>query len=283
LFFSLPRPSDGMSFALGWSHLLLAVVVWIWIARNPKLGDRLWLRFFGGAAVVLCVLMLQDAKWIWDHVMLLQNVWYPWRLLGPVAICLALLIAPLGRLLSSVPRWRAAGMTAAMALLIVPNLALLHSKQLVDVDLSFWTPEQLSMRGFETATMREVTPRWIDRAPRGLPSYTPLAATVLGGDAEILSPGRTPFYWSSLVRAKAASTIEMNTAWFPGWEVAVDGQRVPAGPGAASGLISFQVPPGPHTVQVEYGRTAAEKAAAGISVVALILAIILGTRVVSYG
>src|SRR2546423_616754 len=84
LFFSPPR-ADGMSFALGWSHLLLAIVVWILIARNRKLGDRAWLMFFGAAAVVLCVLMLHNARWIWDHVSLLQNVWYPWRLLGAVA------------------------------------------------------------------------------------------------------------------------------------------------------------------------------------------------------
>lgn len=63
----------------------------------------------------------------------------------------------------------------------------------------------------------------------------------------------------------------MNTAWFPGWEVRVDGQPTPAGPGKPSGLITFQVPPGEHLVEVHYGRTAPEKAAYGISIVALFL------------
>ena len=53
---SVPGPNDGMSFALGWSHLLLALVVWIWIARTPQPGDRRLWRFFGIAAVVLTVL-----------------------------------------------------------------------------------------------------------------------------------------------------------------------------------------------------------------------------------
>jgi hypothetical protein len=267
---SVPGPNDGMSFALGWSHVLLALVVWIWIARHPGLCDRRLLRFFGAAAVVLCVLMLQDALWFWEQVPLLQNVQLPWRLLGPVALCMALLIAPLGRLLPLAPCRRAAGMTAAMALLIVPNLSHLHSKQAVDVDLVFWTPEQLSVRGFETTTMAEVTPRWMV----GLPAYTPVAATVVSGDAEIRQPSRTPFSWSSPVRAKVSSAIEMNTAWFPGWEVRVDGQPVPAGPGA-SGLITFQVPWGEHIVDVQYARTPVEKAAVGISLAALILALVL--------
>jgi hypothetical protein len=163
-------------------------------------------------------------------------------------------------------------MAAAMALLIVPNLSHLHSRQLVDVDLTFWTPQQLSLRGFETTTMAEVTPRWMT----GLPAYTPAAATVLSGDAEIRRPGRTPFSWSSPVSSKVASTIEMQTAWFPGWEVRVDDRRVPAGPGTPSGLITFQIPPGEHVLEVEYGRTSAEKAAAGISIAALIVAIGMG-------
>jgi hypothetical protein len=269
---SVAGPDDGMSFALGWSHLLLVAVVWIWMTRNPNPVDRRLLRFFGAAAVVLSILMLQDALWFWEQVPLLQNVQLPWRLLGPVAICLAMPIAALGPLLWAMPRQRAVWMAAAMALLIVPNLSHLHSKQLVDVDLSFWTPQQLSLRGFETTTMAEVTPRWM----AGLPAYTPVATTVLSGDAEFRRPGRTPFSWSSPVSSKVASTIEMQTAWFPGWEVNVDGLRVPAGPGTPSGLITFQVPPGEHVVDVGYGRTPAEKTAAGVSMAALIVAIGIG-------
>jgi hypothetical protein len=156
-----------------------------------------------------------------------------------------------------------------MALLIVPNLSHLHTKQPVDVDLAFWTPQQLSIRGFETTTMAEVAPRWMT----GLPGYTPVAATVLSGAAEFRSPVRTPFVWSSPASAKVASTIEMSTAWFPGWEVRIDGQLAPAGPGTPSGLITFQLPSGDHLVEVRYGRTEVEKAAAGISLAALILAI----------
>jgi hypothetical protein len=78
------------------------------------------------------------------------------------------------------------------------------------------------------------------------------------------------------VIAKVLSTIEMTTAWFPGWEVRVDGQPVPAGPGRPSGLITFQLPAGEHRVEVEYGRTPPEKIAAGVSIAALLLAFALG-------
>jgi hypothetical protein len=264
---SVPGPDDGMSFALGWSHLLLIVAAGVWIARKPQLGDRRIFRFFAVAATLLSILMLQDALWFWDQVPLLQNVQLPWRLLGPVAVCFALLVAQLGKLLEAVPRWRAAGIAAAMVLLIAPNLSHLHTKMPVDVDLYYWTPQQLSIRGFETTTMAEVTPKWM----AGLPTYKPVAAQVLSGDAQIQSPARAPLFWTSKVTAKVPSTLEMTTSWFPGWEARVDGQAVNAGPGIPSGLITFQVPAGEHTVQVSYGRTTPEKIAAGVSAAALIL------------
>ncbi|HXB71736.1 MAG TPA: glycosyltransferase family 39 protein [Candidatus Acidoferrales bacterium] len=268
---SVAGPDDGMSFALGWSHLLLIVVAGVWIWRRPRLPGRPMFRFFAVAAALLSILMLQEAIWFWEQVPLLQNVQLPWRLLGPVAVCLALLVAQLGKLLEAVPRWRTAGTAAAMALLIVPNLAHLHTRAAVDVDLYYWTPEQLSLRGFETTTMGEVSPKWMV----GLPAYMPVAAKVLAGDAEIQSPARAPLFWTSKVAAKVASTVEMTTAWFPGWEARVDGRAVDAGPGVPSGLITFQVPAGEHTVQVSYGRTTPEKVAAGVSIAALILILML--------
>jgi hypothetical protein len=226
------------------------------------------LRFFAAAAAILCVLMLEDALWFWEQMPILQNVQLPWRLLGPVAVCLAFLVAPLGKLLELTPRWRFAGMTGALALLIVPNLAHLHPSRTVDVDLAFWTPQQLARRGVETTTMAEVTPRWIT----GLPLYRQDAAMVLSGDAQIASTGRAAFQWTSQVKSSAPSTLEMSTAWFPGWEARIDGRKVSAGPGTLSGLLTFQVPSGEHTVRVSYGRTGLEETAAGISAISLILA-----------
>ena len=75
------------------------------------------------------ILMLQDAIWLWDRLPLLQYVEFPWRLLGPAAVCVALMVAALGPFLASLERWRTAAFTAALALLIVPNLAHNQPKQ----------------------------------------------------------------------------------------------------------------------------------------------------------
>src|SRR5262249_36504253 len=139
---SVVGDQDGMSFALGWSHLLLVVIAGIWIVRRPGMVDRRWDRFFAASAVVFCLFLSQDAVWLWDHTPIMQYVEFPWRLLGPAAFCIALLVAALGPLISSMPRLRRAGYASAMALLIVPNLAHMQPKEFRDIDLALWTPQQ---------------------------------------------------------------------------------------------------------------------------------------------
>jgi hypothetical protein len=134
--YSVPGYHDGMSFGLGWGHLVLAVLDWVWAARNPELADRRVLRFFGVCAILLSVLMLQDSLWLWDHLPLIEYIQFPWRLLGPVAVCVALIVGALGPMLWSLRRWRWAGFAGAMALLIVPNLSHLHPQRFDDVNLA---------------------------------------------------------------------------------------------------------------------------------------------------
>jgi len=60
---AFPNPvlNDGMSFALGWSHLLLALVVCVWVEWRGKPGMPFVCALFAAACGALCLLTLQDA------------------------------------------------------------------------------------------------------------------------------------------------------------------------------------------------------------------------------
>jgi hypothetical protein len=262
---SVAGPKDEMSFALGWGHLVLAAAAWVAVARFPKPGDRQWLRFFTAAGAILCFLMLRDAEWIWDGLPLLQYVEFPWRLLAPAAICLALLVAPLGRVLDEWPRWRLPAFAAAMALLIVPNLSHMAARQLRDVDATFWTPPAIAARGAEVTTAGEYAPRWAE-VPAG---YNPRTAAVVDGDADVQQTGRTPVSWSAQVVARRPSAIQLAIFYFPGWQVRIDEALVEAGPTASTGQIRFAVPQGVHRVEAQWTRTAPVWMGDAISLLAL--------------
>jgi len=268
---SVPGPNDGMSFAIGWSHLLLAAAAWVWIASRPKLGDRRLMRYFGAAAIVFCFLMLEDAVWFWDHLPLLAYVEQPWRLLGPVAVCGALLIAALGPPIASLPKWRHAAMAAAMALLIVPNLTHLAAGRTVDVDLASWTPQKLAARGFETTTMGEVTPRWMQI----MPPYN-FGPPVAVSNKQVRDVVRTPFSWSGQVDGPLASRLQFKTAYYPGWSARIDGRPAEIAPGTF-GWIELPIPPGDHQVAIGWGRSGARWLGEMISLLALALLVLVGT------
>jgi hypothetical protein len=271
---SVPGPKDGMSFALGWGHLLLAAVVLVWLERRGKPDDRRAPRFFAAACLLLCLAMLESAQWVWELIPLLQFVVFPWVLLGPAALCLGMLTGALGPILEGWGRWRKPAFGAALALLIVPNLGHLRPRAYRDVDLSSWTPRGVASRGWETTSGGEVTPRWMEITP----FYDSEAAHVTGGDAEIRQTGRAPFSWAAVVTATTASTVRLSTAYYPGWEVRLDGHPAQIHPAKLSGLIEIPIPAGQHRAEAVWRGPAVELWSDAVSLLALAVWLVLFIR-----
>ena len=209
--------------------------------------------------------MLEDSDLVWEMIKPLQYVQLPWRLLGTVAVCEAMLLAALGGVLAKLPRSSGAALAAALALLVIPNLSHLHAGATNAVDPAFWTPLEMARTGFETTTLRELTPRWMTATP----PFDPQMAAVANGVAQIKPLGSNPFDWSGEVEAQTPSVMRMRIAYFPGWEVLVDGQHVEAGPAPVSGLLTFPVPPGVHRVEVRWENTAPRNVGNALSLAAL--------------
>ena len=259
---SVPGYHDGMSFALGWGHLLVALAALVWARGRPGL-----LRFFAIAAACLSILMLEDALWLWDHVPLLQYIQFPWRLLGPVALCVAMAAGALGEFLPPLAGRRRIAFGASLALLIVPNLRHLEPKQFREIDLAFWTPAQIAARGVEVTTAREYAPRWMLEAP---PHHARRPA-VISGAAKIRPSRHAPDAWTGTVRAAAPSLLEMPTVWFPGWRVRMDGREVAATIAERTGLIRVTVPPGGHEIEARFTRSAPRRIGDVLSALSLAL------------
>ena len=259
---SVAGPGDQMSFSLGWSFLVLAALAWILMAQRRNSEKRRAMLFFATAGTALCLFMLPCAKWVWDSLPLLQYIEFPWRLLGPATICLAMALAPLGSVMEECPRWRNWAFAATLALMITPNLSHLAPAQLRDVDGVVFTPHAIATSGIEPTTASEYVPRWVQlRAP-----YNLRVATVVNGDAEIRQIARSPVSWSAEVTATRLSTLKLNISWFPGWEVRVDDTLVDAQPSMPTGQIRFEVPFGVHRVKAEWTRTGTVQLGDAVSV-----------------
>jgi len=96
---------------------------------------------------------------------------------------------------------------------------------------------------------------------------------VIGGNATIESPSRSPGRYAATVDARDEALLEFDAHWFPGWRATIDGAAHAIGPGLDNfddgGLIRVRVPPGRHTVALRYGRTPLRWACDAISLLAL--------------
>jgi hypothetical protein len=257
---------------------MLAVLAWAWLLRQSAAGVRILVQFFGLAAIVLCLFMLDDSAFLWKRLPFLPFVQFPWRLLGPASLCVALVVAGLGPGIASLGRWCRCAFWTSMALLIIPNLHHLDPGRTIDVDLASWTPLGISARGFETTTMGEVTPRWMTT----LPPYNPVPAVVIAGDARLSEEVVTPFSYSAIVTTggtlSGTSRVRLSRAWFPGWQVYLDGRAADVGPAPETGLIEFAVPAGTHRVEARFGRSPIRQTAEWVSAVALAALLLLAWR-----
>jgi hypothetical protein len=263
--FSVPGDQDGMSFSLGWSHLLIAAIAVVMIAKSRREVERAWVWYFAGAVAILSMMMLQDVAPIWDRVRLLQYIAFPWRILGPTALALAALIAAFGAALPRFERWKTPAFAVAMILLIVPNLSHFQPRQFRDIDERFWSPQEIAERGLEVTTFGEYRPK----AVNVLPPFDPRPAEVVAGYAEVQQTAKSPKFWAGLVKARSNATVELRLAYFPTWSVFVDDRPVDARAADRSGLLRFDVAPGDHRVAVRWTRTMAMWIADGISLLAL--------------
>jgi hypothetical protein len=273
---SVPGYTDGMSFSLGWSHLLLAAMGWVAAKRMNPWGsgeDRRLAGFLGSWCVLFGVLMLSGSEWFWETLPLMKYVEFPWRMLAPASFCLALAAGAAAQGLSASAPWRRLALAAAMALLILPNLQHIAPAGYQAVDLRQWTPEQIAQRGISVTTRNEYEPRWAELAVPRNDSVRVVAGWAQG---ELLR--QSPTYWSGPVQAASESTIEISTFFFPGWEARIDGRQVPLEAAQDSGLIRLKVPAGEHRLDLIFGRTPVRAAADMVSVLMALLLVALWMR-----
>lgn len=264
---SVAGDKDGMSFELGWTHLILIAIALVCIR---KISQRRWFWFFGAVAVVFCWMILPAAQPVWDRVRLLQYIAFPWRWLGPIAVAVAMCAAALGSVIEGLGKYRNAAFAAALAFLIAPNLSHLHPNNSLAFDDDLWTPASIARNNVAATNMGEYRPRWMS----GWPTYNPHPAEVVAGYATYQQTGKTPISWAASVDASSPATLQLSTAYFPGWNVQIDGKTAGIWPSDPMGLIRFDVPQGRHLVVATLRRTPALVASDLISLFAF--AILVG-------
>ncbi|MBK9054411.1 MAG: glycosyltransferase family 39 protein [Chloroflexi bacterium] len=235
--------------------------------------------FFGLALLVYCFLMLPLSQPLWDQAPLLPFVQFPWRLLGPAAVCLAMLVAAAGDWLASRPREGQALWALVAAALILTALFWFQPRYCAGLE----NPTASDIIAYEQATATIGTTAKGEYLPVTVPRFppepevalAPLAAETLSPQVSIISQDARPLRIEAVLQASEAQVIRLNQFDYPGWRVWVDGERVPITPDPEFGLITFPLPAGEHRVRAAFGETPLRLAADLVSLLGLLILLAL--------
>jgi len=270
----------------------LALARWAWPRTRPRAApDQAWsILFLAAAALVATLLIHPIARPLWDALPLLQLTLFPWRLLGPISLFVALLAGALFAESAQAPDEARSSLSYALrpSSFILLCVALLC---LIAAGLPFATPPRepvpaeatlADLAGFEvppdfigTTTVGEYLPIWVHQLPnvdddrqrlmknQTVPRYSAPGAVVAPGPAR-------PVGATFSVQAAQALTFVYRTFYFPGWRATLDGQPAPITITSPEGLMAVAVPPGAHTLAFDFGLTLPRVLGDGLSILGLL-------------
>ena len=253
---SVPGPNDGMSFELGavqWIALLAGLA----IAFRSKKRELRYLLIMSGICLFF---LLPISAPVYQFLHLGEIIDFPWRLLFCLVFVSAWIWAEMFKKLpvtKSSKYWLAVLMVMVISIQAIP---LAHTKEYSDKPMAWYERETGDSYGEYAPLARqtkESAPFW-------------LRAETVEGQAKVtmrLDQSNRQVY---TISAETASTIRINTSYFPGWQIWVDDQKEPLGEMCYittrtqnniddSGLMACRVRAGEHKIEIRYVATAVQR------------------------
>ena len=255
---------------------IIGVVSVLWQDRRLRLPAVL----LAGAWVVMLLLQLRQAEVFWQQMPLVRFIQFPWRLYGPATFCTVVLLGMLlnSPLLAAAPRWLPAG----AAVVLVGGAVLAQTPNARVEKLTLWTdlreqkvalPNLYELGRLEFPLFTDYTP--VSMATYGSAITRSRPAAAIGRDENAPAPSvrverlvRGGFELA--VSAPAPFALKAPRAYFPGWQMYVDGAPVATAGSGPLGLVTAEVPAGEHRVRIEFDQTPLRTAAEVISLLTLV-------------
>lgn len=262
---SVAGPKDRMSFEIGFIHLLAAGICLCTLKRAPT-DLKLHLRFFLVVFASAIFFSTAESVLLWQELPLLRYLQFPFRFLTIIAMTTSFMCG--FPLLARQDRPNVQNVLFVALLAGIFLLGFQHAKpegfyEWTDADFS---PDSIAQQFTSVTIAEEYEPIWVQERP-GTPSLRKLEP--LQGMMRILRESIQPTRYDFLVEADEPSLLRVNTFYFPGWRVFVDGQQSQLDYSNQFGLMTFRLGQGTHEVRVEFADTPLRKLATSISIATL--------------
>lgn len=233
-----PNSPDGLSTQIGLIaiFILISSVVYT-IFKGIKSNI---INFQIIVFITIIFLISKAAQPVWQYIPIISVVQFPWRLLAVGVFISSYLTA---FLITSSARFRILLVTLITASSIISTIIYTKPHTFTARVEGYYSTNEA------TTTVRdEYLPLWVHQKPQTRANEK----FEIQSPAEIISQAILPSKYTAQISTPQTVNVQINTIFFPGWEVKANGQKLPINYQNQFGLINFELPKGDHQVIIKY-------------------------------
>lgn len=237
---------DGMSFQIGFVHLLAWISALVVVIVNRKNKFVLWIVSFCSLGILISVFMVHPrSQFVWDLLPPLAYLQFPWRFLMFIIFFISIIAGSLFLFLKN--RNSNLVFTFFLVLLLVLNFSYFSPEKFFYLN----DKEYLSDTNWDRQIKRSI----FDYLPKSAKFPPAELATVkyeiLSGTTEVSDYAEGSNWVKFKVVSEQGSTIRLSKYYFPNWKVKIDDKFVNFNYENDLGLITFDLPSGTHIVEAK--------------------------------
>lgn len=259
--------NDGMSFQVGiaqWAAAVLTIGFLIYKSYRSHVSyeTHVFLAALLITFVMSIFLMTEKSVFIWSWWKKYINIDIPWRfLLMTTFTSSALAAAGFQSLTFTKAKVRLLVAVFLIGLALYANRNHLRVNEYVD-----YADSRLAEHQGTSNSDDEYRPVWDDV---GVTKLTRPEALIASGEGELKVIESKSNLISLAVNSTQDIKVDINTIYFPGWQIFLDGRKWRFDYRGTGGIMRFSVPVGYHMIEAKYQETGLMKFADGISLIAL--------------
>ncbi|HCM82224.1 TPA: hypothetical protein DIS60_02565 [Patescibacteria group bacterium] len=262
---SAPGCLDGISFKLGKLHIIVFIAALFMRFFSKEKGKRIHFILMGTAILsgLLLFLTLQISRPVWEIIPFFPFVQYPWRFLGPLGVCIALI--------SGYVLYKRKSLISIISLFILGGGSIL-------INAKLFTPQYLYSSPAESFTNLEEL-RW--RASKVSDEYLPQGIKIPETVSRVVQERVTGNEFTNVkkiwetetggkyqVEAYKKQELKLNMAFFPGWTFFVNGDEVK--PKVVQGQPYVVLSTGINLVEMRFSDTFVREIGNGLTLITII-------------
>lgn len=280
---SAPGCIDGMSFKLGKLHILFGLfsLVGLWFLSKSKKNDWKTPVFFMGILLFSLFLTLDQSKFVWDSIPKMDFFQFPWRFLIMVTFSLAFLGGNALWILRT-KLVKSNVIYFIVGLFIILGTVFFNTK--VFAPQTIFPKKVIDYTNYEVLTKitskisDEYMPPFFSK-PKKNDALPQEKISLADSSAKIVSLQTKTQQIQAQLDAEEKTSVVVNIAYFPAWNVYIDKQKVPYQ--IFNKGLRVSVPQGKHMLTAVFIQTPIEQIADLLSLTGVLI-LILGIIKVTF-